>query len=219
MGLNPGQNYDHLLDPISGYDGMHDLQFHGYLEPAVAFHRGALLRLETGTGLLTPGLPVVGHHMGLWAINASYDFDVAGGQDWSAGSPPLYRSDSGNIAGQTLAADNITVQRRHVATFVATGGYELVTTEFDPAVAYAENDPLIGYLDAVTGAEPAGSFPEGWVTIGTGAGNGALPLALAENVVGVVSRVNLAAASGGIREEVYNQPVIQFWPVYLPARA
>jgi hypothetical protein len=210
--LTPGQNYDHLLDPISGYDGMHDLQFTEYLEPTTHNHRGSLMSLGTN-GLLQIGMASL-HAMPLWAINASYDFDVSGGQDWPAGGGPLYRSDAGNIAGQTLAKDNTTVLRRHVGCYVATGGYELVTTEFNQASTFNENDPLIAYT--VVGGEPTGSFPIGWVDVGTIGGGG--ELALAENVVGVVSKVDTDDANG-IGTEVYDQRVIRFWPVYLPARA
>jgi len=209
--LTPGQNYDHLLDPISGSNGMHDLQFTGYLESTTYNHRGSLMSLSDN-GLLQVGMASK-HAMPMWALNASYDFDVAGGGAWGAGAQPLYRVDAGNIAGQTLAADNTTVLRRHVSCFVATGGYEFVTTEFDPTAIYNENDPLIAYTP--TGEEASGSYPLGWVTPGEILVGGAL--SLDEQVVGIVSRVNVSDASG-IRQEVYNQDVIQFWPVYLPAR-
>lgn len=209
--MNPGQNYDHLLDPISGYNGMHDLQFAGYLDDAVENHRGSLMSLGA-SGRIICGVTTL-HDMPMWAINASYDLDVRGGQAWGAGAAPLYRSDAGNMAGQTLATDNSTVLRRHIACFVATGGFELVTTEFDPDATYNENDPLIPYTP--TGREEEGTYPCGWVTVGTIAAGG--ELALEELIVGVVSRVDTTVATG-IRKEVYNQPVIQFWPVYLPAR-
>lgn len=203
--LTPAQNYDHLLDPISGYDGMHDLQFTGYTVTGTNWHRGALMSLNAG-GLLRPGLSSL-HAMAMWAINASYDFDVAGGQSWPAGSAPLYRSDSGNIAGQSLAADNTTIVRRHIGCYVATGGFELCTTEFDTAETYSENDPLIPYTP--TGLEPSGSYPEGWITLGTVAASGAL--CLGEAIVGVVS-------TRQVTTEVYKQNVLRFWPVYQPAR-
>ena len=210
--LTPGQNYDHLLDPISGYDGMHDLQFTEYLEDTTDNHRGSLMSLSDN-GLIQVGMASL-HAMPMWAINASYDFDVAGGVDWPAGGGPLYRSDAGNIAGQTLAPDNTTVKRRHVGCFVATGGFELVTTEFNPATTYNENDPLVAYT--VVGGEPAGSFPAGWVDVGTILGGG--ELALEEQIVGIVSKIDVDAADGQLTE-VYDQQVIRFWPVYLPARA
>jgi len=210
--LTPGQNYDHLLDPVSGYDGMHDLQFTEYLNSSENNHRGSLMSLGTD-GLLQAGMASL-HAMPMWAINASYDFDVAGGEDWQAGDGPLYRRDAGNIAGQTLAPDNTTVKRRHVGCYVATGGFELVTTEFNQASTYNENDPLVAYT--VTGGEAAGSYPAGWVDVGTIQAGG--ELALEEQVVGIVSKVDVDD-SQGISTEVYDQRVIRFWPVYLPARA
>jgi hypothetical protein len=210
--LTPGQNYDHLLDPISGYDGMHDLQLSYYLEPTTNNHRGSLMSISDN-GLIQVGMASL-HAMPMWAINASYDFDVAGGVAWPAGGGPLYRSDAGNIAGQTLAKDNSTVLRRHVGCFVATGGFELVTTEFNQGATYNENTPLIAYTP--TGGEATGSYPLGWVTPGTILVGG--ELALEEQIVGIVSLTDVTDAAG-ISTEVYDQKVIRFWPVYLPARA
>jgi hypothetical protein len=209
---DPGQNYDHLLDPISGYDGMHDLQYRGAVEAGEENHRGSLMTVNAN-GNVQPGMSTV-NAMPMWAINASDDFDVAGGTAWGAGAQPLYRVDSGNIAGQTLAADNSTVLRRHIACFVATGGYELVTTEFNPSGVYHENLPLVSYT--VVGGEATDSRPLGWVDVT--ALNAGETVPIDETIVGVVSKVN-TAGNPGIMTEVYNQSVIQFWPVYLPARA
>jgi len=162
--LSPPNNFDHLLVVISGSDGMHDLQFTASPDAAADFRRGSLVSVSAA-GTIVAGLDVP-HAMPLWAINDSKDFDVA--------------SDIGNISGGVAA------------TFPATGGYELVTTEFDKAATYVPNAPLI-----------AGTVA-GEVTVGT------IPLAPLENVIGVVSK--------GVRTEVYNQTVLQFWPVYLPAK-
>jgi len=197
--ITPGQNYDHLLNPISGYDGMHDLQFQGHGDSAATWNRGSLLGLDAD-GELIPFNDLDGtlgkRAMALFAINASYDLDVTGGGDWGAGANPLYRVDAGNIAGQTLASDNSTVLTKKVGTLVATGGFELVTTEFQTGSTYNENDPLV-------------SAAAGTVDVGTIRAGG--ELALEENIVGVVST--------GARVETYGQDVLQFWPVYLPARA
>ena len=204
--MDVAQNFDHLLDPISGYNGMHDLQFKGAVDLVNdSWHRGALMHLST-TGLIRPAgkvntaLPLLGKHaMGMWAINASYDFDVVGNQAWPAGSPPLYRGDRGNISGGVIAC------------FPATGGLELVTTEFNPVATYDENVPLVAY--APGGGEDV--TRNGWMTLGTIQVGG--ELALDENIVGVVSATG-PAVNGSITE-VYNQSVIRFWPVYQPARA
>ena len=162
--LNPDQNYDHLLDVISGYDGMHDLQFKAGIAASESWERGALVSLDAA-GDLVAGLAAA-HAMPLWAINATGDFDVA--------------SDVGNISGGV------------VATFPATGGYEIATTEFDEVAAPAYIPNALLTAGAVAGEVTAAPNP----------GYSDVP------VVGVVSI--------GVRTEVYNQEVLQFWPVYQP---
>lgn len=178
--LNPGQNYDHLLDIISGYDGMHDLQYHAIPESGIAeFFRGALLSLNAN-GEYQLGLSAANAgEMPMWAVNARDDFDA--------------NSDVGNISGAIARQDGQLLGG--IASYVATGGYEIATTEFDPAAvaSYVPNRALIH--DA---ANP------GFVTAG------ATPYAIAETIVGVVSK--------GVRTEVYGQSVLQFWPTFLPAR-
>lgn len=163
------QNFDHLLVVISGSVPMHDLQYHAGIATGETWSRGALVSLDASGDLIAGLGGVDSNSMPLWSINATTDFDVA--------------SDDGNISGNV------------VATYPATGGFELVTTEFDSTQTYAPNDPLID--------DDGGT--QGYVTLGT------LPLVLTESVVGVVSF--------GVKTEVYNQTCLQFWPVYLPARA
>jgi hypothetical protein len=165
---------------------MHDLQyaakpalFSDPTNPEKVFERGALVSLDSA-GEWVPGLSA-GTAMPCWAINATGDFDV--------------NSDIGNISGGVVAA------------FVATGGYELKTTEFDTADAgsyvpnamlhagagsiAAEDTDRLGTVDFL--AAPAALIP------------------LAANVIGIVSK--------GEVTEVYNQATLQFWPVYCPAHA
>jgi len=184
--LVPGQNFDHLLDVVSGYDGMHDLQFAA--RPALfddsanaelPIERGSIISLDA-SGEWVPGIATArGTSMACWAINATADFDV--------------NSDVGNISGGILAA------------FVATGGYELKTTEFDPSASYAPNDSLIAGLGDIATAD---DDQKGRVTLN---GVVAALLPVATNVVGIVSL--------GEVTEVYNQLTLQFWPVYCPAHA
>jgi hypothetical protein len=177
--LVPGQNFDHLLDVVSGYDGMHDLHFHAVPASGQSFERGAMVSLDAN-GEYVAGLSAVGAgEMPMWAINARDDFDA--------------NSDVGNISGASRRQDG--QKLGGIGAFVATGGFEIVTTEFDQAAvaSYVPNRALIH--DAAT---------PGFVTAG------ATPYALAETIVGVVSK--------GVRTEVYGQQVIQFWPTFLPAR-
>ena len=83
-------------------------------------------------------------------------------------------------------------------TLVATGGYEIETTEYDATVTYAPNDALV----------PATSANAGKVTKATTAVYGAAP------VVGIVSQGTRADDSGLI-------PVnrLAFWTVFIPANA
>lgn len=195
--LNPAQNFDHVLDPISGYDGMHDLQYSGFPDNlnTKPWFKGGLLSVNT-SGKLEPG-SISLHSIGLFAINGSAEFDVS--------------SDVGNISGGV------------VGTYPATGGYLLLTTEFNPAPTYAPNDPLIAYTAGTTlDGEDA------WLTKGTIEAGG--ELALGENVVGIVAgtgpvprkdlhQSGIRINSNGTFKEVYNQDVLPFFPVYCPARA
>ena len=160
--LNPAQNYDHLLVPVSGYNGMHDLQYKAAVAAGMAWFRGALVSLNVD-GELKVGCGDL--EMPLWAINATGDFDVA--------------SDVGNIAGGV------------VATFVATGGYELKTTEYVRTVSYKPNDFLSPAIAADIGKVT--KSPVDWTT---------------RLVCGVVA--------GGVMNDVYGQFVLDFWPVFLP---
>jgi hypothetical protein len=160
--LVPAQNFDHLLDPVSGYDGMHDLQFHAEPAAGADFRRGSLVSLDA-SGKLVAGCGDA--DMPLWAINDTGDFDVA--------------SDVGNFSGGV------------VATFVATGGYELKTTEFVTTETYGPNDLLT--------AGTAGDV--GLVTPSPALYGDAV-------IVGCVSK--------GQFEEVYGQQVVQFWPLFIP---
>jgi len=177
--LAPGQNFDHLLDAISGYNGMHDLQLAAVPATGQTFNRGALVSLDASGNLIAGLSAVDGAEMPLWAINAAEDLDA--------------NSDPDNISGAKDRQDGKLLGG--VGTFVATGGYELATTEFDIAAlaSYVPNAPLIH--DTGTA---------GFVTAGTS------PIVIEESVVGIVSK--------GVRTEVYNQKVLQFWPVFLPAR-
>jgi hypothetical protein len=111
--LNPSQNYDHLLDVVSGYDGMHDLQYAAPLAADQVWNRGAVCSLDAN-GNLKVGCGDL--EMPLFAINGSGDFDVS--------------TDQGNIAGGIAG------------TFPAIGGYEFRTTEYVTTESYFPNDFL-----------------------------------------------------------------------------
>jgi hypothetical protein len=174
--LNPGQNYDHLLTVVSGYDGMHDLMFHAAPEASADFRRGSVVSLNAA-GELVAGLASL-VSLALWAVNDVIDFDAA--------------SDIGNTSGGI------------VTTYPATGGYELKTTEVELTTSVAGDYAPNTLVTAAGAGDDLGK-----VTPVTLAGGGEAPLGT--NVCGVVSK--------GVSSDVYGQDVLNFWPVYLPARA
>jgi hypothetical protein len=115
--LIPDQDFDHLLLPVSGFDGMHDLQLAGEVADSQSWNRGALVSLNSN-GKLKAGCG--DQDMPLFAINATGDFDVA--------------SDEGNIAGG------------NVGTYPAIGGFEFKTTEYELDQVYLPNDFLTAGL-------------------------------------------------------------------------
>lgn len=114
--LNPSNNFDHLLQIVSGGNTPHDLQLRG-AKPGngVTFNRGALLSRNNTTGLLQLGCPT-GKEMPLWSMHASVDFDAF--------------HDDGSLDAPGAPA-----------LLPATGGYELFTSEY-VAGSYTYNDIL-----------------------------------------------------------------------------
>jgi hypothetical protein len=166
--LVPGQNYDHVNIVISGWNGMHDLMYNAKFKAAEVFNRGALVSLDSN-GEFVAGL-ASGTAMPLWANNATGDFDVD--------------SDVGNFSATGI-----------VGAYVATGGYEIRTTEYDTGGTYVPNTQL--EADTVT----AGYVTDKAIAYTTTQGE----------CVGVVS--------SGEHTENYGQGTLSFWPVYLPALA
>jgi hypothetical protein len=158
---------------------MHDLQFYAGRANDADFRRGALITL-TSAGLFRQGLNSSLVAMPMFAINDSTDYDAA--------------SDTGNTSGGVNSA------------FVASGGYELMTTAVDlenfDAADFAINAPLTGAEILNAGAEQEGLLAP--VSLSSG------KIPLDTNCVGVVAK--------SVYSSVYGQQVINFWPCYNPAR-
>ena len=171
--LTPAQDYDHVLNIISGSDGMHDLQFTESVttdSDCNSWNRGSIVCTDNdylgGSVVLWNG----GWDacMPLWAINATYDLDV--------------NSDIGNF------------NENRVTTIVATGGYEIFTTEFVPSGdGYVPNEFLTWASGTDWGRVKPASFPNYNDT----------------DIVGCVSR--------GITTDVYGQEVLNFWTMFIPS--
>ena len=161
---NSPQDFDHLLDVVSGYTGMHDLQYAAGIADDEVWFRGSLISLNAN-GAFKAGCGDC--EMPLWAINATADLDVTG--------------EEGNIAGGVVGAHP------------ATGGFEFKTTEYDTTQTYMPNDFLT----------PALGGDAGLVTL--------------LDKTNWCSRLLLGVVSHGTEQEVYNQDVLRFWPVFIPA--
>jgi hypothetical protein len=81
---------------------------------------------------------------------------------------------------------------------VATGAYELETTEYDTAQTYTPNQPLRAIVDDTNSSATTGGgcLTNQTITVGTNA------------FVGVVSR--------GTYTNAYGKSALAFWPVYVP---
>jgi len=158
--LTPSQNYDHVISVVSGSDGMHDLQYKAAPGTSQTFVKGSILYVDPTTGTLKAGGGVT--YMPMWAITGVDDFDA--------------NSDVGNMSGGVVSA------------YVATGGYEIFTTEFDTA-SYSPNDLL-------TYSGTAGKIKKAAAAYNT------------ETIVGCVSK--------GTDTDIYGQSILYFWPMFIP---
>ena len=149
---------------------MHRLDFHAPPKAGEALRAGSLCSIDAN-GQLIAGVPVgavANRPMPMFAIQDINDFDA--------------NSDVGNISGGVMSA------------VVATGGFEIETTEVDAAVTAAPNDLLTADLTTVGFVAPATAVP--YTT---------------EPIVGCVSK--------GVSVNADGKHVIRFWTVYLPANA
>lgn len=185
----PSQMYNHTLNPLKGWPSPTALDFTGKLHSAVTIdplpagrcvHVHSIEAVAYGPGT-SGGVPlfktgVTGTQMAVFLFQGSADFDVSnpGGTDWYAIAP------KGIMSG-----------------LVATGAYELETTEYDTGVTYLANEVLKAVAaDTDATAETGGGCLTNDAEVYTDA------------IVGVVSR--------GAYTNAYGRESLAFWPVYLP---
>jgi hypothetical protein len=171
MATTPSQAYDHVVVLVAGPLEPHTLQIGATIATGETFNAGALVSLNTA-GKVVKGLNA-DYAMPLWAINGSSDLDVIT-------EGVAYGGGQGISGGQ-------------VNCYVATGGYELFTSEYDSATGntYTANTLLTNGTSSTLGK----------VTVAASAYN-------AKAVVGVVSR--------GVVTDQYGKGTLYFWPTYLP---
>lgn len=172
-------SYDHTLDAVKGWmpgnmgalDNSGRLSGNVTIDPVYAgrvVHRNDAGEYEMG---------VTGTQMAIFLFQNSDDTDVnnEGGTDWQPISP------TGVMSG-----------------FVATGAYEVATTEFDDTQTYHVNDPLRATASN-SNASTGGVITNAGVAVHTNA------------VIGVVSRLP--------EMNCHKKRVITLWPVYCPGTA
>jgi hypothetical protein len=186
----PSQMFVHALTPLKGWPSPTALDFTGTLSTAVTIDPLPAGRCVHVYSLAAPtyGPGSAGNHatfktgvedtdMAIFLLNGSDNFDVSnpGGTDWYAGEP------TGTMSG-----------------LVATGAYELETTEFDTSLTYLPGDVLKAIAADTNSSATTGG---GCLT------NDAV--VYMDSIVGVVSR--------GKYTNPFGKTALAFWPVYLPA--
>ncbi len=172
----PRQLFDHTLDAVKGWlpGNMASLDCSGKLAAAVTVDPVYAGRVAHKNNDGEFELGVTGTKMAIFLLQNSDDPDVqnSGGDGWTAIAP------TGVMSG-----------------LVATGGYELASTEFDTSLTYVVNDPLRA-IASNSNATTGGRLTNAGVTLFTTA------------ICGVVSKVPAANSHG--------KSVLTFWPVYVP---
>lgn len=180
----PSLMFEHRLDILKGWSQLTALDFASKLSANVTFdvpagrvmHLNAAGEFETG---------IAGHQMPLFVFQGSQDMDVA-----NPGTTP-----GGLFMHQAIAPTGV------MNSFVATGGFELESTEFNTALTYARNDVL-------TAAVANATLATGGVLTNAGTGPGGVCTEYYDPLCGVVSR--------GEYNNSHGVAVLAFWPVWLP---
>lgn len=187
-GVAPSLQAEHALSHPKGWFQPAALDFVAKLSPNVTIqayggrvvHVNAAGEFETG---------VSGTKMAIFLLQADTDYDVS--------NPGT--TGSGNFMHQSIGPSG------NQSGLVATGGYELESTEFDTEATYLPNQLLTAKTANTTQAT-------GGVLSNDRNGSGGSAGAVRQYVdaaCGVVSR-------GAFRNE-HSVDVLAFWPIYLPA--
>ena len=163
----PGQMFDHNISVVKGPSLMHRLDCAAAPKAGEEIYEGGLMSLDAGGNFLAgcPAGALGVQPMPVFAIQNVNDFDA--------------NSDEGNLSGGVMSG------------YVATGGFEIATTEFD-AGTYVPNQLLTE--GAAATVKPATPLPY-----------------LAEPIVGCVSKAPAINADG--------KNMLSFWTMFLPAGA
>lgn len=197
----PGQMFDRTLTPLKGWPSQTALDFDATLSSNVNIGgtgqppQSGMCIHNTANGF-EMGANLTQMAIFLWP---SYgDFDVS-----NPGVP------AGVALGGTTTNLPAWIPIRpsgKLLGLVATGGYELETTEFDTTQTYTINQTLRA-VTSNTDAN-AGKLTNQNASAGQGFGSPGVNVIYTDSIVGVVSR--------GTYTNSHGKQVLAFWPVYLP---
>lgn len=177
----PDLMFEHGLDVKKGWFDMASLDYDAKLNSSVSFDvpRGRVVHVDSN-GTFTPGAHNTG--VAVFLLNGSADADVSNPGTTAAG----------NFMHKAIAPSG------KMSGIVATGGYEISTTEFDSARTYVAGDLLTAAISTSNAA-----------TGGVLTNNGVVQYV--NPVVGVVSD-GKAKNHNGVQS-------LSFWCVWLPGAA
>lgn len=186
----PSLMFEHGLNPSKGWFHLAALDHAAKVSAnvSIVIYSGRVMHLNS-VGEFETG--VSGTRMAIFAFPSSNDYDVS-----NPGMTP-----GGLFMHQAVSPTGV------MSGLVATGGYELESTEFDrtPATPYAPNQLLTA---AVANANQTTGGVLSNDRAGAGGSSG-LVRQYTDAACGVVSR-------GRFNNE-HGVPVVAFWPIYLPA--
>lgn len=178
--------YDHTLDAVKGWipGNMGALDYNAPLSANVTIvaYQGRVVHLNAD-GEFEMGC--TGKQMPIFLLRGSDSLDVTKPQGTDEAAIRLRNSQNGNLNG-----------------LVATGGFELSTTEFDTAQTYAPNDSLRAV------ASNSNQTTGGRITNQSVA---ELATSSPQNATAICGRV-----SRGVLKNMHKKDVLYFWPVHIP---
>lgn len=185
-------DYTHALNELKGWPFGSVLDFRAKLDTAVTgnAYAGRVVHVDATSGAFQLGAKITQMPIFLRKSSTAFDVSNSSGNDWTAVAPV------GWMTG-----------------LVATGGYELQTTEYATADAASMvpnailHAPTEDQCTAAGGVALAGQLH---ATKSYASGGGSLTL-YTDLVCGVVSRA--------VAKNNYGVNVVSFWPVYLPGTA
>lgn len=185
---NPSQMFDNTLDAVKGWfheaalDNSAKLSANVTIDP---FDQGRVVHLNSSKEYES-GVKFA--NMAIFLLNSSDDPDVAnpGGDYWQAIAP------TGKMSG-----------------LVATGAYELESSEYRSAGSYDPGQLLAAEVDNTTAATGGVLSDED---------DGAAGLTVPWQAGGTTQAI-CGVVSTGVNENSHGVNVLRFWPVYLPGES